>query len=100
LESIRVEPNDAQDQRLCFRRDGSVLIIAGSDGELARIVGTAVLDVAEGPETKNWIRSHVHLDPTSDPDNRWYGPGRRQSPSDSRHQARERCAARAFANDP
>jgi hypothetical protein len=75
LESIRVEPNDAQDQRLCFRRDGSVLIIAGSDGELARIVGTAVLDVAEGPKTKNWIRSHVHLDPTSDPDNRWYGPG-------------------------
>lgn len=74
LESIRIEPHVGEDPRICFRRAGATLLLSGSSGELARIVGGSIGRLAEGPETKNGIGSHLHLDPTSDPERRFYLP--------------------------
>ncbi|HEY7149411.1 MAG TPA: hypothetical protein VH420_08190 [Gaiellaceae bacterium] len=74
MESISIEPNDGGDPRIRFRREGTTLVISGSGQELARIVGGAIGDVAAGPETKSGVGSHVHFDPTSDPEHRYYAP--------------------------
>ena len=74
LESIHVEPSEEGDPRICFGREGSVFIISGSNHELARIVGGSISRLADGPEMKNGIPSHLHLDPTSDPERRFYSP--------------------------
>jgi hypothetical protein len=66
---IRVEPSEAADPRICFGRDGSVWVVSGSSRELSRIVGSSISNLADGPQ-----RSHLHLDPTSDPDRRFYSP--------------------------
>jgi hypothetical protein len=74
MESISIEPNDGGDPRIRFGREGTTLVISGSSQELSRIVGGSIGDVAEGPETKGGVGSHVHLDPTSDPERRYYAP--------------------------
>ena len=74
MESISIEPNDGGDPRIRFKREGATLVTSGSSQELSRIVGGAIGDVAAGPETKSGVRSHVHLDPTSDPERRYYAP--------------------------
>ena len=74
MESISIEPNDEGDPRIRFRREGTTLVISGSTEELSRIVGGAIGDVAAGPETKSGVGSHVHFDPTSDPERRYYAP--------------------------
>jgi hypothetical protein len=71
MESISIEPNDVGDPRIRFRREGTTLVISGSSQELSRIVGGAIGDVAAGPGTKSGVGSHVHLDPTSDPERRY-----------------------------
>ena len=72
LRFVRVQPVGSEDARICFERDEAALIISGKPDELARIVAHAVAQVAEGPATKNGVGSHVHLDPTSDPERRNY----------------------------
>jgi len=74
LKSIRVAPGESGDARVCFGRDGSALVMSGSSEELARIVGGSITFLAEGPAIQNGILSHVHLDPTSDPERRFYSP--------------------------
>jgi hypothetical protein len=74
MESISVAPDDGGDARIRLRRDGTTLVISGSSQELARILGGAVGDVASGPETKSGVGSHVHFDPTSDPERQYYAP--------------------------
>jgi hypothetical protein len=74
LTSIRVAPGDGRDARICFEREGSALVMSGSSEELARIVGGAITSLAAGPASQNRVSSHVHLDPTSDPDRRFYSP--------------------------
>jgi hypothetical protein len=74
LHCVRVRPVDSKDGRICFRRDGSVLVVSGKSEELSRIVGHAVADIAEGPPKRTGVGSHVHLDPTSDPERRYYAP--------------------------
>jgi hypothetical protein len=48
--------------------------MSGSSEELARIVGGSIARLADGPATENGVLRHVHLDPTSDPDRRFYSP--------------------------
>lgn len=74
LHCVRVRPVDSEDGRICFRREGSALVVSGKREELSRIVGHAVTNIAEGPPKRNGVGSHVHLDPTSDPDRRFYAP--------------------------
>lgn len=74
MESISIEPNDGEDPRIRFRRKGTTLVISGSSQELSQIVGGPIGDVAAGPETKSGVGSHVHFDPTSDPERRYYAP--------------------------
>jgi hypothetical protein len=53
----------------------SAFVISGSSRELARIVGGSIGRLADGPERKSGIPSHLHRDPTSDPDQQFYSPG-------------------------
>jgi hypothetical protein len=71
---IRVDPNQTGDPRICFRRDGSVFVLSGSNRELSRIVGSSTSELADGPEKQNGVGSHLHLDPTSDPERQFYCP--------------------------
>lgn len=72
LRCVQVQPVESEDVGICFERDETTLLISGRPNELARIVAHAVAQVAEGPATKNGVGSHVHLDPTSDPERRIY----------------------------
>ena len=74
MESISIEPNDGGDRRIRFRRERATLVISGSSQELSRIVASAIGDVAAGAQTKGGAGSHVHFDPTSDPERRYYAP--------------------------
>lgn len=74
LALIRIAPSEAGDPRISFVCDGSTLVMSGDGDELARIVGGAISDLADEPPTKNSVASHVHLDPTSDPEKRFYAP--------------------------
>jgi hypothetical protein len=74
LRAIHLENELGPDGRLCFSRNGDILVLAGRQAELARIVGGAVSDLASGPSRTSGVGAHVHLDPTSDPDHRWYSP--------------------------
>lgn len=74
MESISIKPNDGGDPRIRFGREGTTLVVSGSCGELSRIVAGPIGRVADGPETKSGVGSHVHLDPTSDPERRYYAP--------------------------
>jgi len=72
LTSIRVAPGESRDARICFGLDGSALVMSGSSEELARIVGGSITSLAQGPAIQHGVRRHVHLDPTSDPERRFY----------------------------
>lgn len=72
LRFVRLRPDQSEDAHICFGRDDAALVVSGKQEELARIVANAVAQVAEGPPTKNGVGSHVHLDPTSDPERRYY----------------------------
>ena len=74
LDAVRIEPDDLGDPRICYRRSGKALIVSGSSGEIARLFGGNIDRLAAGPESKNGIPSHLHLDPTSDPERRYYAP--------------------------
>jgi hypothetical protein len=74
LESVRIEPSVGEDPRIRFSLRDSALIFSGSSEELARIVGRAISELAEAPESKHGVTAHVHLDPTSDPERRYYSP--------------------------
>lgn len=72
--ALRLSPTSEMTAKLRFRRDGSVLLIAGERNELARILAAPIRALAEGPEPNAQTRllRHVHFDPTSDPEKRWY----------------------------
>jgi hypothetical protein len=72
LRFVRLRPVQSEDARICFERDDAALVVSGKQEELARIVAEAVAEVAEGPAKKNGVGSHAHLDPTSDPERRYY----------------------------
>lgn len=69
-----IESAPEPDARLCFTRNSEILVLSGRQTELVRIVGGAVSRLASGPSRINGVGAHVHLDPTSDPDHRWYSP--------------------------
>jgi hypothetical protein len=73
LASILVEPSDHPSARIVFSRDGEALVISGRSDELERIVGGAITQLGRGPLRINTVGAHVHLDPTSDPEHRYYG---------------------------
>jgi hypothetical protein len=73
LQAIRLAPTDDPTHPILFRRDGGILVMAGQRSELARIVGGAIKNLAQSAwDTKGSVTKHVHLDPTSDPEHRWY----------------------------
>jgi hypothetical protein len=75
LQAVRLEPTSDPANRIRLKRDGAVLRIAGHHGELARILAGPIRELAKeepSPETRLW--RHVHFDPTSDPEKRWYAP--------------------------
>jgi hypothetical protein len=74
LALIRIASGEAGDPRISFVRDGSALVMSGDGDALAGIVGGAISSLADEPPTKNSVASHVHLDPTSDPEKRYYAP--------------------------
>jgi len=74
LDSIRIEPRDEGECRIAFSAAESTLLIAGAPAELTRIIGSPLTTLASGPESKNGVRAHVHLDPTTDPEGRYYAP--------------------------
>jgi hypothetical protein len=75
LDAIRIEPRHEGDPRIHYSNIQSALVIAGAPAELARILGGSLTMLADGPSSKNGMASHVHLDPTSDPQGRYYAPG-------------------------
>jgi hypothetical protein len=77
LRAIRLHPSRQPADRILFRRDGPVLVISGARGELARRVGGSIANLADAPyrTTESSVPTHLHLDPTSDPDQRWYASG-------------------------
>jgi hypothetical protein len=74
VNGIQVRPRQGSDGRICFVRSGDILVMAGSAGELAHIVGSAIRHLADGPSHHGPVASHVHLDPTSDPERQHYTP--------------------------
>jgi hypothetical protein len=72
LTTIRMAPGESEDARIYFAREGSVLVMSGSSEELARIVGGSINSLAQGPAIQNGVASHVHLDPTSDPERQYF----------------------------
>jgi hypothetical protein len=74
LRSIRVAPRELGDTRIYFAREGSAFVMSGSADELARIVAESIASLAGGPAKRSGVGSHVHLDPTSDPDRQFYAP--------------------------
>ena len=73
LTVIRIAPSAAGDPRISFALDGSTLVMSGDGDELARIVRGAISGLADLPPVTNSVVSHVHLDPTSDPE-KHYAP--------------------------
>ena len=53
-----------------------MLLIGGERRELARILAGPIRALADEPEPRadRRLLRHVHFDPTSDPENRWYAP--------------------------
>jgi hypothetical protein len=74
LRAIHVQPKATTAARIRFQRGGQVLIISGQAGELARILGRSITQLADGPAKINTVAAHLHLDPTSDPERRVYAP--------------------------
>jgi hypothetical protein len=74
LHTIRLAPSDDPADRIEFRREGTVLVVAGGSAELARIVGGSINNLADSPYrvTEGSVPTHLHLDPTSDPERRTY----------------------------
>ena len=74
LNALRLQPTSDTTDKILFRRDRSVLLIAGERKELARILAGPIRRLAETPEpgAQTRLLRHVHFDPTSDPENRWY----------------------------
>jgi hypothetical protein len=75
LDGIRIEPSPEPGRLIRFQRDRLVLVVSGSTDELSRIISGPVAELAYGPATTNGVGSHLHLDPTSDPEGRYYAPG-------------------------
>jgi hypothetical protein len=71
LEEIRCVPTDDPEGRICLRRDGAALVIQGGS-EVPRIIGGSIANLAEEPYFTNSVRTHAHLDPTTDPEHRYY----------------------------
>jgi hypothetical protein len=71
LEEIRCVPTDDPEGRICLRRDGAALVIEGGS-EVPRIIGGSIASLAEEPYSTNTVRTHIHLDPTTDPEHRYY----------------------------
>jgi hypothetical protein len=74
LEAIRLQPSNTPAERIEFQRQHAVLVISGTHAELARIVGGSIDNLADAPYrmTEGSVPTHLHLDPTSDPERRWY----------------------------
>ena len=74
LLSIKVTPTTTGDTRISFARVRLTFVICGSSNELARVIGASIASLADGPAKTNGVGSHLHLDPTSDPDKQVYAP--------------------------
>jgi hypothetical protein len=75
LHALRLAPTSDTTDRIRFSRDGAVLVIAGPQNELGRILAGPVRDLAEGePSRETRVRRHVHFDPTSDRVQRTFAP--------------------------
>lgn len=75
LHALRLAPISDRTDRIRFSRDGAVLVIAGQQNELERILAGPIRDLAEGePSRETRLRRHVHFDPTSDPEKRTFAP--------------------------
>jgi hypothetical protein len=74
LQAIRLDPSDDPADLILLRRDGPTLVISGQRSELARIVGSGILDLSGAPYrvTANSVPTHLHIDPTTDPEGRWF----------------------------
>jgi hypothetical protein len=72
LRTVSVRPRDESETRVSFRRDGDALVVSGAPAEIARLVGGNIATLADSPTTTNSVRTHIHLDPTNDPDHRFW----------------------------
>jgi hypothetical protein len=74
LRSIRFEPNAVS--LILVRREDRSLVISGPQAELTRIFGGSIAQLADAPHrvAQGSVPTHLHLDPTSDPENRVYSP--------------------------
>jgi hypothetical protein len=59
LRRLTLEPGDGL---LKFRVDADDLVLSGDEGEIARVVGGSVANLAASPSTSNGIPTHFHLD--------------------------------------
>jgi hypothetical protein len=75
LHRIRLEPTDSDDSRIAIRREGATAVLSGNAAEVARIIGGSLAELAELPQKANGVWTHVHLDPTSDPERHYFAPG-------------------------
>lgn len=75
LETIRIEPRNEGESRISFSHEGAALVIGGAPAELARVVSSSLASLAQEPASKNAVPTHVHLDPTTDPEAHVYVPG-------------------------
>jgi len=72
LDAIGLIPSDDPADLIVFERQGALLVVSGFAAELRRIVAGSIRDLADEPYKTNSVGTHLHLDPTSDPEHRWY----------------------------
>ena len=58
---------------IVLRREGAALVIEGGS-EVGRIFGGGISRLAEGPYRTSGVRTHIHLNPTTDPEHTIYSP--------------------------
>jgi hypothetical protein len=71
LDGLPLSPTADSTDRIRFSRDGSILLITGQQSELGRILAGPIAELAGAKPRPG---RHIHFDPTSDPDKRWYAP--------------------------
>jgi hypothetical protein len=71
LEEIRCVPTDDPAGLIVLRREGAALVIEGGS-EVGRIIGGGIAGLAQEPYRTSGVRTHMHLDPTTDPEHSYY----------------------------